>query len=315
MRVHHLNCATLCPPLGRLINGPHAPRWGRGKLVCHCLLVETERDGLLLVDTGIGIADCRDPARMGGAFNASCGPRYELAETARRQIESRGYSAADVRNIVVTHLDLDHAGGLGDFPHAAVHVMAAEQRAATARQTLQERERYRPVQFAHDPRWVLHEAAGESWRGFPCVRELPGLPPEILLVPLAGHTRGHAAVAVDLASGPLLHAGDAYFHRGRVRPSEGPITPGLALFERAVAMNWAGVLENQRRLRELAAEAGAGVTIFCAHDPVEFERAQEGARPHLPTSARYPRGPRPAGPIGLRRCYRSGRFPCQIVGA
>ncbi len=33
-----------------------------------------------------------------------------------------GYSINDVRHIILTHLDLDHAGGLHDFPNAAVHV-------------------------------------------------------------------------------------------------------------------------------------------------------------------------------------------------
>jgi glyoxylase-like metal-dependent hydrolase (beta-lactamase superfamily II) len=144
---------------------------------------------------------------------------------------------------------------------------------------LPERQRYRAAHFAHDPRWVLHEAAGEPWRGFPCVRSLPGLPPEILLVPLVGHTRGHTAVAVELASGWMVHAGDAYFHRSTPRPGEGPMPRALALFERAVALDWRGVLENQRRLRALAAEAEAGLTLFCAHDPVEFERARAASAP------------------------------------
>ncbi len=279
MRARHLNCATLCPPLGRLINGPVVPPLGRGRLVCHCLLVETERDGLVLVDTGIGLDDCRDPGRMGRAFGVVCAPSFDPAETARRQVEALGYSAADVQHVVVTHLDLDHAGGLPDFPHASVHVMAAEQRAASEPPTRAERERYRAAHFAHDPRWVLHEPSGELWRGFPCVRSLPGLPPEILLLPLAGHTRGHAAVAVELDAGWLVHAGDAYFHRGTVRPDEGPIPPGLALFERAVAVDWAGVQGNQRRLRALAAEGEAGFMLFCAHDPVEYERARARAAP------------------------------------
>ncbi|MFD0510570.1 MBL fold metallo-hydrolase [Streptomyces aureus] len=29
-----------------------------------------------------------------------------------------GYAVDDVRHIVLTHLDLDHAGGLPDFPRA-----------------------------------------------------------------------------------------------------------------------------------------------------------------------------------------------------
>jgi glyoxylase-like metal-dependent hydrolase (beta-lactamase superfamily II) len=36
------------------------------------------------------------------------------------------YDPKDVRHIVLTHLDFDPAGGLGDFPHATVHMLADE---------------------------------------------------------------------------------------------------------------------------------------------------------------------------------------------
>lgn len=51
-RVHHLNCVSSCPLGGALMDGRTASL--RGRLACHCLLVETG-DGLVLVDTGFGI--------------------------------------------------------------------------------------------------------------------------------------------------------------------------------------------------------------------------------------------------------------------
>lgn len=50
MRVHHLNCGTMCPLAGGAIGSGTGLR--RGLMVCHCLLIETPRDGLVLVDTG-----------------------------------------------------------------------------------------------------------------------------------------------------------------------------------------------------------------------------------------------------------------------
>jgi len=44
----------------------------------------------------------------------------------------RGYDPADVTDIVLTHLGLDHSGGLPDLPAARVHVHDAEYRAAMA---------------------------------------------------------------------------------------------------------------------------------------------------------------------------------------
>ena len=55
LRVHHLNCGTLRPPGGRLVNGSESPR-AAARLVCHCLVVETEQ-GLILVDAGFGERD------------------------------------------------------------------------------------------------------------------------------------------------------------------------------------------------------------------------------------------------------------------
>jgi glyoxylase-like metal-dependent hydrolase (beta-lactamase superfamily II) len=201
-------------------------------------------------------------------------PRLDAEETAVRRVQQLGFSPRDVRHILVTHLDPDHAGGLSDFPEAAVHATGREIDAAL-NPTAMERQRYRAAQLAHGPRWVRHAPAGERWMGFECVRDLPGLPPEILLVPLYGHSRGHSAVAVSTGRGWLLHAGDAYFYRGEVDPDAPSCPPALRVFQRFAAVDDAARLRNQARLRELARERRGGVTIFSSHDPVELARAQE----------------------------------------
>ena len=247
-----------------------------GKMVCHVLAVETPADGVVLVDTGLGSADVATPRqRLGREFVAITRPTLDAAETALAQLPRLGFSARDVRHIVVTHLDLDHAGGLGDFPEAAVHVSDAEHDAALNPPTRMERQRYRAVHFAHGPRWQIHRAGGEAWNGFAGVRALEGLPPEILRVPLVGHTRGHHGIAVRRAGDEcwMLHAGDAYFHHAELEPEPRCPLP-LRAFQRVVAVDDAARVANQRRLRALAGDATAGVRIFCAHDPSELERCQ-----------------------------------------
>ena len=243
----------------------------RGRLACHCLLVETPRE-LVLVDTGFGLRDVADPrGRLSKFFLFLLSPEFREEHTAIRQIERLGYDPRDVRHIVLTHLDFDHAGGLDDFAHAAVHLMAAEKSSAVQQQTLLDRMRYRPQQWSTRANWLCYgQRGGERWLGFDDVCSLEGLPPEILLVPLVGHTFGHAGIAVRRRNGWLLHAGDAYFFHAEMDPGRPRCTPGLRFYQWMMEKDRASRLANQARLRAL--NASTSVEVLCGHDPVEFER-------------------------------------------
>jgi glyoxylase-like metal-dependent hydrolase (beta-lactamase superfamily II) len=275
MRVHHLNCGSFCPHGRRLINGGGG-LLERGHVVCHCLLIEAG-DGLVLVDTGFGMEDARNPGQLGAAFRALMSPKPEVETTALRQVEALGFAAGDVKHIVTTHLDLDHAGGLPDFPEAEVHVFAPEL-AAALNPRLDERMRYiGGAHWRHSPRWVEHGAGGEEWFGFSSVRILPDLDLEVLLVPLVGHSRGHTGVAVRTPEGWLLHCGDAYFNPGEMTtPPSCP--PVMRFFQNVTNSDRKARLENQERLRELARTRGDQVSLLCAHDPHDLELAQARAR-------------------------------------
>lgn len=274
LKIHHLNCGSMCPLGKRLING-HGGLLEPADMCCHCLLIEGA-DGLVLVETGLGTGDVRNPGQLGAAFNFVVQPKLLMEETALHQVQALGFKAADVRHIVVTHLDLDHAGGLSDFPDAQVHIFKPEHHAAMERPSLGEKGRYRPAHFAHRPKWVMHEIQGERWNGFDSIRTLPGSRDEILLVPLIGHTRGHCGVAVNgggkNGAGWLLHCGDAYFYRDEVNPAHPYCTPGLSLFQNLVQVDGQQRKANQARLLELARSKGEEVELICAHDPVELAR-------------------------------------------
>lgn len=272
MRVHHLNCGTCCPVGGRLFDGKSDGALGH--LVCHCLLIESEA-GLVLVDTGFGTRDVDHPARrLSPFFRALNNIQLRWQETAAAQVRALGFDPADVRHIIVTHLDFDHAGGIEDFPRAAVHVTAREREVAQAGRggAFVGSRRYRPQQWDEVADWRLYPlGGGETWFGFEAVRDLDGLPPEILLVPLAGHTWGHAGVAIREPGGWLLHAGDAYFYRGEVGAPDYACTPMLRGYQRLMEVDRAARLGNQDRLRRLSLDHSGEVRMFCAHDPVEFE--------------------------------------------
>ena len=268
MKVHHLSCACI---QGLSIHGRH--------LACHVLLIETPASGLVLVDTGLGTADYADlPSRLGGEFvHVYARPKRDPSLAAIAQIKALGFSPGDVRHIVLTHMDLDHVGGLSDFPHARVHLHSAELDAAMARRGFKAKRRYRPLMWAHGPDYRAYSEEGEPWFGFEAVRGLEGLPPEILLVPLFGHTLGHCGVAVDAPGGWLLHAGDAYFDPREINGPERRCAPLVGLFQMIVTTDRRMRFHNQARLRHLTA-TNPEVRVFCAHNPWELEAARRGVR-------------------------------------
>jgi glyoxylase-like metal-dependent hydrolase (beta-lactamase superfamily II) len=252
----------MCPLGGRLVDGePGLLR--KGKIVAHCLLIEAGGE-LVLVDTGYGTEDCEKPGRLGIQFRVSVMPTCRVEETAIRQIEALGRDPRTVRHIVATHLDRDHAGGLGDFPDAQVHVFADELAAhrSDAGRTFK---RYLHAQTAHGPNWVEYKTEGDSWFGFESVRLLPDLDAEIALVPLPGHSAGMSGVAINTGHRWLLHCGDAFFFHGEIETPR-RCTPALRVFERRMDHDTKTRLHNLGRLKELAREHGDEVTVFCSHD-------------------------------------------------
>src|SRR5690606_33983378 len=221
---------------------------------------------IIAVDTGFGAADVALPERLPRGFRALSRPTLEPRETLVSHLRRLGLDPRELRHIVVTHLDLDHAGAIADFPEATVHVHAREHAAAHARATFRERRRYLPCQFSDHRRWELYgDDGGDEWMGLRALRPLRGLGADVALVPLHGHTRGHSGVAVRGADRWLLHAGDAYFSSGQLAdPPRCP--PGLAVFERFMAVDERLRRANQERLRTLHRDPADEVADFCAQD-------------------------------------------------
>jgi len=195
MTIHFLNCFTCSArvPLD----------WRTGTL---CLLIETEQ-GLVLVDTGLGQEDYVRRTGILRLFQLVTIAPLQPQEAAVRQVVRLGYRPGDVRHIVLTHMHFDHCGGLPDFPQTTVHVHRHEYEAFLGRPRRWTDLAYVRRHVAHRPPFALYEAAGERWFGLEAIR-LP-FEPEMWLVPLFGHTRGHCGVAVRTPPGWLFHLGDA----------------------------------------------------------------------------------------------------------
>ncbi|MGD8240783.1 MAG: MBL fold metallo-hydrolase [Armatimonadota bacterium] len=195
MVIHSLNCFT-CSARVPL-------QWKTGTL---CLVVETNQ-GLVLVDTGPGQDDYVHRPGIIRAFQLATIVPLDPEEAAARQLALLGYRPEDVRHIVLTHMHFDHCGGLSDFPRARVHVHRREFEAFTGCPRRWTDLAYVRRHIAHEPEFALYDDTGESWFDFAAIR-LP-FEPEMWLVPLFGHSRGHCGVALRAEPGWLFHVGDA----------------------------------------------------------------------------------------------------------
>jgi len=98
----------------------------------------------------------------------------------------------------------------------------------------------------------------------------------VSIVPMVGHTRGHALVGVDADDrGWLLHAGDAVFDRGSIAitadsPDDQAKRRAIRMYEQVIGQDRSKITGNHARLTEVRAEGSA--TVIPAHDPVIFDR-------------------------------------------
>lgn len=251
--IHHINCGTLLVPQYPTV-------------VCHCLLLQ-EGEHLVLIDTGIGLQDVRQPVeRLGQALIDMAGFQFHESDTAVRRIEAFGLTPANVRHIVLTHGDPDHVGGLADFPETQVHVSEEE-----LAQISHHHARYVASQFAHDPHWKPLSRSTRRWFGLEARPVNTGLSSAVLLVPLFGHTRGHCGVAVQQGDRWLLHVGDAYYLRAELTTDDHPVSQMAA--QRADNDDQRKV--SLQHLRRLLRDHSDSVDLVSYHDLTELPKKME----------------------------------------
>jgi glyoxylase-like metal-dependent hydrolase (beta-lactamase superfamily II) len=231
-----------------------------GKLICHCVAFELDGGGLALLDTGVGAAARKDPRKRLGALAPALRVDRDPANTVAAQLERLGHAASDVTDILITHLDIDHASGLDEFPGATVHLHRTELDAAL-KPVLRDRSRYLAVNWAHGPNWAPFDTPDDTWFGFDAITLLGGA---VKAIPLPGHTRGHTGYAIRDGERWFLHAGDAFYHAGAITPGARP-SRYLQIFERAAAARPRLLSDNHRRLAEVAQHTE--VTVACTHEP------------------------------------------------
>jgi glyoxylase-like metal-dependent hydrolase (beta-lactamase superfamily II) len=225
MTIHLLNCFTCNARFGNLKTG------------MLCLLVESDQ-GLILVDTGLGLGDYSDPTWFTQFFRIITNMPFDPGEAAIHRVKQLGYQPQDVKHIILTHMHFDHCSGLADFPQAKVHVHKREYEAFTDGKMLNWDElAYIQRYIAHSPDFVFYETIDSRWYDFDAIR-LPFIP-EMYLIPLFGHSRGQCGLAIKTLTGWFFHAADAGAVYNNVSPAWlirmvlGPHDPILRAFMQA----------------------------------------------------------------------------------
>jgi N-acyl homoserine lactone hydrolase len=200
-----------------------APRGAWHWLPVPAYLLEHPRAGAILVDTGLHPVCATDvSANMGRAGRFLYQIRMEHDQALRFQLPARGVQLSDVSVVIMTHLHIDHASAVVEFPRATFVLDRGEWQAAAAGGM---RQGYHHRQFDHAFEWLAVDYGGEpveSFAGLGRTLDLLG-DGSIRLVSAPGHTAGHQTVLVRTGQGEILLAGDVAYTEREVRGEATPL--------------------------------------------------------------------------------------------
>ena len=202
-------------------------------------------DEVILVDTGYDEAEARRRDRP-------------IIREPGAALQGIGLKPEDITTLIVTHLHYDHAGGLGQFPNATIHMQAAEMAYATGpcmchdtlRMPFSADHVCEAVKRVYCGRVVFHEGDGEVADG-------------VTVHCIGGHSRGLQAVRVRTEAGWLCLASDAaHYYENVFARKPFPIVVDLQ-----------NMLDGFDRIQALASDRSL---LIPGHDPLVmnlFDRA------------------------------------------
>jgi glyoxylase-like metal-dependent hydrolase (beta-lactamase superfamily II) len=217
-------------------------------------------EGVILVDTGANAGLKRLP-RWHPYFQRAVKFDIEPEQEAGAQLRAMGVGPSDVRLIVLTHLHIDHDGGLAAFPRARVLVSPGERAAAAG---LKGRingylpQRW-PSQFDPEPLVFVDEPYGPFARS----RRLTA-DGALTALPTPGHTPDHISIALDDSERRIVFVGDATYSQDNLLAGRvDGVSPKAAIARDTMA--------------RLAALAAARPTLLLpAHDSGAADRLARG---------------------------------------
>ncbi len=154
--------------------------------------------GLVLFDTGLH-RDLQTSSERIGKSSRFFTPDFPGGEELSARLSARGIRPDDITHIIFSHLHFDHAGGTAEIPDARIVIQADEWAAGNETANI-ESGVYDPrdYQLGHDLETIegVHDVFGDG---------------ALVCIPTPGHTPGHQALRVELASGPVVLTGDCIY--------------------------------------------------------------------------------------------------------
>lgn len=233
-------------------------------------LVEHPTAGALLIDTGFAPEVVQHHfTHLGpviGPIYAFFRMRVRPEQGIRRQLQERGIDPDTIKTVVISHLHLDHASGVSEFPQAELVVSRQEWTWATGPgSSLRGYWKPRLVADLHWRTVDFAEAREDGVPGFERTLDLYG-DGSVRLLPTPGHSRGHMSVLLRLAEREALLTADAACFWQELAdpgdPSKQPVPVFLPLFgpDRPAARETFG------RLKDFV-KARPDALVIPAHDP------------------------------------------------
>jgi N-acyl homoserine lactone hydrolase len=239
----------------------------RWMVPCPAFLIRHPSAGTVLVDTGLHPSIASDPKQNFGRLAVRFAPpELGQGEDVPAQLRKRNVEPSNVDVVVMTHLHVDHASAISEFPDATFVLSEAEWVAATtARQPALQGYRPAHYDFVFDYRTVDFARGNvSSYASFARTFDLFG-DGSIRLAYTPGHSAGHLSVVAHLGQRDFVIGGDAVY---TFRQLEGGAPPPPRPFDRH---NCRRSLQELKLFRSTFPHA----IITPGHDPSFYEQLEE----------------------------------------
>lgn len=228
-------------------------------------LIRHPSAGAILVDTGLHPSIATDGRENFGRLATRFGrPTLEPGEDVPAQLRARGLTPGEIPIVVMTHLHLDHASAISEFPNSTFVLSATEWDAANGSNPALNGYRRAHFDYAFDYRTVDFDRGGiDSYASFGRCFDLFG-DGSVRLAFTPGHSAGHISLVCRLAQRDFVIGGDAMYTAAQL-DGGAPLAPRP--FD---AHNYRRSLQELRLYRSQFPD----VVITPGHDPEFYARAE-----------------------------------------